>query len=439
MRELEFLIDKAKVAGADQVDAIQLESTSMSVAYRQGDLETMDRAEGSEIGLRVLVGQRQAVTSTSDMSKESLQKLVERAMDMVKVVPEDPYIGLADSSQFSKAPTAVGDMDEVATEELLSRARSAEESALSVSGVTQSEGAGSSWSTLSYQILTSEGFQGAHRISNQSLSCMVVAGQGEAMQRDYESTAAISGTDLLSPELVGRNAGERAVKRLNPRKIKTGHYPVIYHRRLGGPYLLAPLVEATNGLNVAKGTSFLKDSLGKPLFSPDVTIWDDPLLARGLGSRPFDREGIEASKLAVVEKGELKSWLLNLHAARQLGLSSTGHAHGGITTPPQVSATNFFIAPGSQTPEELLKSVPAGFYVTELMGFGINGITGDYSLGASGFWVENGEITYPVSEVTIAGNLKEMYRTLVPASDLVMDSPVCTPTVLIESMMVAGL
>lgn len=439
MSELEYLIDRAKTAGAEEVDTIQLDGASVSLSYRQGEVENMGRSEEAEVGLRVIVGKRQAVTSTSDLSKSSLDKLVERAMDMVKVVPEDPFIGLADSSEFSsQVPSPSPTVDEVSSDELLQRTKDTEAAALAVPGIKQSEGASAHWGYTSYRILTSKGFEGSHTSTQQSLSCMAVAGEGEAMQRDYEASVATSAADLLTPETIGTRAAERAVKRLNPRKIPTGQYPIVYDRRIGGHYLVTPLVNAIDGMSIARGTSFLRDALNQPLFGDGVSIIDDPSLPNGLGSRPFDREGIPCTKQAIVENGVLKSWLLNLHAARQLGLDPTGHAYGGISSPPQIKPSNFFIAPGSLSPTELVKEAGTGLYVTELMGFGINGITGDYSLGVSGFWIENGEISYPVSEVTIAGNLKEMYRNLVPANDLVRDANVCAPTVLIESMMVAG-
>ncbi len=441
MKELEYLIDKAKAAGAEQADIMHLERNCVDLTYRQGKMENLARSENSEVGLRVMIGKRQAVTSTSDFSKESLDKLVERVTDMVRVVPEDPNIGLADASQFIKDPaTQIGEVEgEVATAELEARVKEAEDAMLSVKGVAQSEGASSSWNSMNVRVISSEGFSGLLQTSQQVLSCVALAGSGENMQRDYDYSAVRSAKDLRSPTDIGKQAGEKAVNRLNPKKIKTGTHPIVYDRRVAGHYLLQPFVSAINGETIARGTSFLMDAMDQPVFSKDVTILDDPTLVSGLGSRTFDREGIPAVKREFVEQGTLKSWMLNLHAARQLGLESTGHAVGVVSAPPMVGCSNFFIAPGERSPEKLLQDVGAGFYVTELMGFGINGVTGDYSLGASGFWIENGKLAYPVSEVTIAGNLKEMYRTLVPANDLVFDSNICAPTVLIESMMVAGL
>lgn len=441
MKKLEFLIDKAKAAGAEQADIMYLNRNSVDLSYRQGQLENLARSENSEVGLRVMIGKRQAVTSTSDFSKESLDKLVERVIDMVKVVPEDPYIGLADPSQLVNSPAQhVGEVEgEVSVDTLMERAQQAEESMLAVKNVKQSEGVGSSWSSLVVQVMSSGGFSGRFDISQQGLSCMALAGSGEDMQRDYDYCSVRSAKDLRSPSEIGRKAGELAVKRLNPKKIETGAFPIIYDRRVAGHYLLQPFVEAINGHAVARGTSFLADSLNKSVFNKEITIWDDPTMLKGLASRTFDREGIGTARRAFVENGTLKSWMLNLHSARQLGLETTGHAVGVVSGPPVVGPSNVFIAPGQLTPEKLIQNAGKGLYITELMGFGINGVTGDYSLGASGFWIENGELAYPVSEVTIAGNLKEMYRTLIPANDLVFDSNVCAPTVFIENMMVAGL
>lgn len=441
MKELEYLIDKAKLAGAEQADIMHLERKAVDLSYRQGKMENLDRSENSEVGLRVMIGKRQAVTSTSDYSKDSLDKLVERVIDMVKVVPEDPYIGLAEASQLAKNPaTQLGEVEaEIPTSALKKRVQEAEDAMLSVKGVAQSEGASSSWSSMNVRVMSSEGFSGLLQTSQQVLSCVALAGSGENMQRDYDYSAVRSTKDLRSPADIGKQAGEKAVKRLNPKKIKTGAHPIVYDRRVAGHYLLQPFVTAINGEAIARGTSFLMDAMDQPVFSKGVTIFDDPTLVTGLGSRTFDREGIPAAKRAFVEQGELKSWMLNLHSARQLGLESTGHAVGVVSAPLMVGCSNFFIAPGELSREQLLQDAGTGFYVTELMGFGINGVTGDYSLGASGFWIENGKLAYPVSEVTIAGNLKEMYRSLVPANDLVFDSNICTPTVLIESMMVAGL
>lgn len=437
---LEHLLKVAKARGVDHAEVVEVKSTSLSMGCRMGKAETVERSESWDVGLRILLGKRQAIISTSDTSEAALETLVDRAISMASVVPEDPYICVAEPSQLVRDIPSL-DMcspEEISEVTLLERALCAEEVARGHKGITNSEGADASWGRSEVRILTSHGFEGRYQSSRQGISCVVVAGEGDGMQRDYDYTTAIYGADLTSPEEIGKRAAERTLKRLHPQKMKTGTYPVIYERRLGGGYLLSPLVNAINGLNVIRGTSFLKDALKTDLFAQQITICDNPHLHRGLGSKPFDGEGLPASKQNIVEKGVLTTWLLNLQAANQLGMKPTGHGTRSLSSPPGVGVSNFYMEAGTQSPEELIASIDCGLYVTDLMGMGINGVTGDYSLGAGGYLIENGKIKHAISEVTIASNLKDMYKSMVVANDLIFDSSITTPTVLIKEMMVAG-
>ncbi|BBK45126.1 modulator protein [Allostella vacuolata] len=436
---LSDLIARARRAGADAADAVHVEGTSISHAQRLGETEKLERAEGQDLGLRVLVGRRQAVVSSSDHTPKALEELVERAVAMARVVPEDPHCGLADPDAIARhwADMDLSDPAEPTAEQLIDWARRTEEAARAVPGVTNSEGAEAGWSRSRVALVASNGFAGSYEGSGWSLSVSVLAGEGTGMERDYDFTAAVYGTDLRSPEAVGRSAGERAVRRLQPRKAATAKAPVVFDPRVSGG-LLGHFAGAINGQSIARGTSFLKDRMDSPVFAPGVSVIDDPLRARGLRSRPFDGEGIATTRQALVEDGVLRTWVLDLRTARQLGLRSTGHASRGTSGPPSPTTTNLYLAPGGATPAELLRQAGRGLYVTSLMGFGVNGVTGDYSRGASGFWIEDGEIAYPVSEVTIAGNLKDMLRSLVPADDLEFRYGTNAPTVLIPEMTIAG-
>ncbi|MGH6958982.1 MAG: TldD/PmbA family protein, partial [Dongiaceae bacterium] len=338
---------------------------------------------------------------------------------MARTVPEDPYCGLADAGELARQIPAIDlcDADEPTTELLKERARAVEESALAVKGVTNSEGADAGWSRSTIALAASNGFHGSYARSHYGVGVAVLAGEGTAMERDYDHASAVYGRDLEDAAAVGKRAGERTVKRLNARKAATAKVPVVYDPRVSRG-LLSHLASAINGASIARGTSFLKDKLNQRIFGADITITDDPHRPRGLNSKPFDGEGIANRKRAIVEDGVLTTWVLDLRSARQLGLKSTGHAARGTSSPPSPSLTNLYMAAGKMTPEEMIGGILSGFYVTELMGMGVNGVTGDYSRGAAGFWIEHGEITYPVSEVTIAGNLNDMFLNLTPANDL---------------------
>lgn len=436
---LHSLIAAARRLGADAADAVLFEGVSISHARRLGKTEKLERSEGYDLGLRVLIGKRQALVSSNDRSKAALDELAERALAMAKTVPEDPFCGLADPAELARA---IPDLDicdpvEPAAEVLIERAAAAEDAAREVRGVTNSEGSEAGWSRSHVVLAASNGFTGTYEGSGHSVSVAVLAGEGTGMERDYDFSSAVYAADLENPTTVGTRAGERAVKRLKPRKVASQKVPVIYDPRVARG-ILGHLTGAISGPAITRGTSFLKDKLGERIFPKGVTVIDDPHRRRGLRSKPFDGEGVANHRRAIVADGVLTSWLLDLRSARQLGLKSTGHASRGTSSPPSPSPSNLWLEAGGPSPQALIGDIKQGFYVTELMGMGVNGITGDYSRGAAGYWIENGEITYPVSEVTVAGNLKDMFLNLTAASDLEFRTGVDAPTLRIEGMTIAG-
>jgi len=436
---LSDILDAAKKAGADAADAVVYNAASLSVACRMGELEKLERAESNDLGLRVFVGRRQAMVSSTDFEPSTLKEVVERAVAMATAAPEDPYCGLADPGQIVTDPPSIDicDNSEPANEALIDAARAAEDAARAMPGITNTEGAETGWSRAEIAIAATNGFARTYSTSSHSLAASVIAGEGTAMERDYDYTSAVYYDDLEKPVDIGRSAGERAVKRLNARKVKTQQVPVIYDPRISGG-LVRHYAGGINGSSIARGTSFLKDSMGKKIFADGINIIDDPHRPRGFRSKPFDAEGLPNTKKALAENGVLTTWVLDLAAARQLGLESTGNASRGTSSPPSPAVTNLYMEPGIQSPAELMADIENGFYITELIGMGINMITGDYSRGATGFWIENGEITYPVSEMTIAGSLKDMFANLVPADDLVFRYGTDAPTIRIDGMTVAG-
>jgi PmbA protein len=433
------LVEAARRAGADAADAVAVRGVSQGVEVRDGRVEEAERSEGDDVGLRVLVGQRQAVVSTNDVSGDGIARLAERAVAMARVAPDDKYVGLADPSLLAREFPDLDllDPDVPSTAELERRAREAETAALGVKGVTKSGGASASTGIGGMVLVTSTGFHGSYLRSSQSISVTAISGEGTTMERDYDFTSAPHAADLASPESVGRTAGERTVARAKPRKVETCKVPVVYDPRVSGS-IVGHLVGAINGASIARKTSFLKDRLGQQLFAHDIRIIDDPLRVRGLRSQPFDAEGVTVKKLAIIDQGVLTSWLLDCATARELGLVTTGHAHRGVSSSPSPGAFNLHLEAGEVSPAELISDIRKGFYVTDLIGSGVNGVTGDYSRGASGFWIENGKITYPVSEVTIAGHLLEMFKSLVPADDLAFRYGVNAPTLRIEGLTLGG-
>jgi PmbA protein len=430
------LVDAAKAAGADAADAVAVRSRSTGVSVRLGKVEATEASESEDVSLRVFIGQR--VASVSATAASDPRMLAERAVAMAKVSPEDPYQGLADAALLA---SEIRDLDlfdptAVSVEKLKQDALAAEEAALAVPGVTNSSGSGASAGLGGMVLATSHGFLGQYVGTRFSRSTSVIAGEGTGMERDYEYSSRQHFADLDSPQWIGRNAAERAVRRLNARKAKTGPVDVVFDPRVARG-IAGHLAGAINGASVARKTSFLRDMMGKQVAAAAITVIDEPLRVRGQASRPFDGEGVEGQKLTMVEKGVLKHWFLSTSAAKELGLKTNGRgSRSGSSVSP--SSTNLSIEPGERTPEELIVSLKSGFYVTEVFGQGVNMITGEYSRGASGFWIENGELAYPVSEVTIASNLKDMFLNMVPASDLDRNFATAAPTLLIEGMTLAG-
>jgi PmbA protein len=436
---LNDLLVKAKKAGADTCDAVYVRSTSLSIAQRLAKPEKLERSENSDIGLRVFVGKRQAIVSTSDFSQETLDGVVERAVAMARVVPEDPFCGLADPGDLagSVPELDIYDASEPNAEALIEWANRAEDAARSVEGVTNSEGAEAGWGRADVAVAATNGFTATYSSSHFSLSAAVLAGTGTGMERDYDYTGAVYARDLLSPEDVGKSAGKRAVERLNPRKVASGQVPIVFDPRVARS-LVSHLANAVNGASVARATSFLKDSMGEAIFPSSITIIDDPHRPRGLRSKPFDGEGVGNMRRKIIDAGVLTTWFLDLRSARQLKLKSTGHASRSSGSPPTPSASNLYLEPSKIDPAGLMADIKQGIYVTELIGFGVNGLTGDYSRGAAGFWIENGKIAYPVSEITIAGNLRDMFKNLSHANDLVFRYGIDSPTLRVDGMTVAG-
>lgn len=433
------VIARARRAGANAADAVLVEGASMAHSQRLGKTEKLERSESYDLGLRVLFGKRQAIVSSNDRSAAALGELVERAVTMARAVPEDPFCGIADPDQIARGWPDLDtcDPEEPTPEALIARARAAEEAALAVAGVTNSEGAEASWSRAAVALAASNGFAGAYGDSGHGVSAAVLAGSGTGMERDYDYSSAVYAADLQDPAAIGKSAGERAVRRLGARKVATAKVPIVFDPRVSRS-LVGHLIGAIVGPAIARGTSFLKDKLGERIFPQAITIIDDPHRRRGLRSKPFDGEGIANRRRAIIENGVLTTWLLDLRSARQLGLVTTGHASRGTSSPPSPSPTNLWLEPGAVTAQQLIGDIDKGFYVNELMGMGVNGVTGDYSRGAAGFWIENGKLAYPVSEVTIAGNLKSMFQELTAASDLEFKTGNDAPTLRVDGMMLAG-
>jgi PmbA protein len=436
----ESLVERGIAAGASAADALYVGDRSSSVQVRLGEIDSVSRSEGEQIGLRLFVGQRSATVASSDLSGEALSVLVERCLAMAQQAPEDPYAGLAPAELLLRGdfPSLdVEDSVEPEPAELRAWALEAENAALAVEGVTNSSGASAGASGATIALATSGGFSGAYRTSGHSCSAVVIAGEGASMQRDYASHTAHHLGDLDSAAEIGRKAGERAAARLNPVRPKPGKYPVLFDPRVSSS-LLGHFCGAISGSSIARKTSFLQDKLGQRIFAEGVTIVDDPLRQRGLRSHPFDGEGLRVSRQELVSDGVLKSWIAESASARQLGIQPTGHAVRGIGGAPSASPSNLYLAAGQRSREELLAAHPEAVLIIELIGQGVNGVTGDYSRGAVGFMVRGGEIAEPVAEITIASNLIDMFATLEPATDLEFRRGIDAPTVLIPEMTVAA-
>jgi PmbA protein len=428
------VVARAKRMGATAADALAMESRSTEVSINHGKVEKLEQSESNDIGLRVFVGNSSALISSSVFDSASLDRLVERAIDMAKLAPPDPFAGIADASLLA---TDVPDLDllspdEITAAQLQRMAEDVEAVALSVPGVSKSSGADASSSHGGFGLVTSNGFSKGYARNGVGLSVSVIAGEGTAMERDYDGHGATYLSDLEGTEKIGRTAGERAVKRLNPRKVPSQSVPIIYDRRVATS-LVSHCLSAINGAAIARGTSFLKDDRGKQIFREQINVIEDPHRLRGGSSRPFDGEGLPTQRRSIIENGILTNWILDLRSARKLELAPTGQgSRGGPST------SNIYMEAGVDTPEAMIKALNKGLLVTEFIGSTINPVTGDYSRGASGYWIENGEIAFPVSEITIGGNLRDMFKSMTPANDLIFRGSFSAPSCLVEGMTIAG-
>ncbi len=431
------LIDLAKAAGADQADAVVVRSRSRSVSVRLGKVEGTEASESDDFSLRVFVGRQ--VASVSANPGFDMKVLAERAVAMAKVSPDDPFACLADEADLARSypDLELYDPTDVPTDALREAALEMEQAALDVQGVTNSSGSGASSGMGGLVLVTSHGFSGSYMASRFGRSVSVIAGEGTKMERDYDFDSRLYAADLDDPKLIGLRAGERVVKRVNPRQVDTGsNVTVVFDPRIARGFV-GHIAGAINGASVARKTSFLRDKMGQQVLKAGLSITDDPLIVRGSSSRPFDGEGVSGKRMVMIEDGVLNHWFLSTSTARELGLATNGRGvRGGTAVSP--ASTNLALEPGDISPEDLIKSIGNGFYITELIGQGVNMITGEYSRGATGFWIENGELAYPVSEVTIASNLKDMFMRLTPANDIDRKFGVASPTIAIEGMTLAG-
>ncbi len=433
------VVARAKKLGADSCDALAVDAQGTDIEMREGEIEKLERTESRGLGLRVFIGQSSALISGSVFTPESLDRLAETAVAMARVAPPDSFAGLATRELLAKdwphldlVSPYLPDADK-----LKALALAVEGAALAVKGVTKSGGASASAAQRKIALVTSAGFGQAYGRTSLSLSVSAIAGEGTGMERDYDYSAACHFDDLKTPEEVGESAGERVVRRLRPRKIASQAVPVIYDRRVASS-LVGHLSSAINGTAIARGTSFLKNQMGQHIFAKGISIVDDPLRLRGLASRPFDGEGLTCNKRELIADGALTGWVLDLRSARQLGLAPTGNGSRGLSSPPSPSTSNLHLEPGRLSPEQIIASIQRGLYITELIGNSVNMVTGDYSRGASGFWIENGQLAFPVSEITIAGNLRDMFMTLEPANDLIFKSATNAPSCRVEGLTIAG-
>ncbi len=435
---VQSLIEKAKKQGATASDVVLSEGREISASMHGGKLDTIEQSENSGFGLRVFVGNQSAIISSSKFG--DADELVERAVNMAKQAPADEFSGLAGKELLATDFTAldVYDDKEPEPERLVELATEAETIALSQPGITNSDGADSGYGSYVTTLATSTGFYHTHNSTRFSLSVSVLAGNNTDMERDYDFSSTRHFSDLKKPAEIACNAAARAVKRLNPRKVKSGVYPIVFEPRISND-IVSDLATGINGASVARGTSFLKSKMGEQIFSKNINIYDDPHIKRGLASKPFDAEGVKNDKIHIIKDGVLQSWFLDVRSATQLKLTTNGRAARGAGSPPSPSCTNLYMAAGKVSPEDLIADIKQGFFVTETSGMGVNYTNGDYSVGASGFWIENGEITYPVNEVTLAGNLLNMFKDVQAANDLTFNYSINSPTLLLSGMTVAGL
>ncbi len=436
------LLDSATSAGADAADVIVSEGTSVSIDVRDERLEQAERSEGIDLGLRVLVGQRQACVSVSETSDGTLTAMAERAVAMALEAPVDPYIGLADPKELANGwDLETLDLEDLSREpdpaSLECSARDAEAGAMSVPGITRIDVATAGFSRSHIYLAATNGFSGGYSRTIHSILCVAISGEGTEMERDYYADMRTHAAELESSGEIGRKAGERASARSGSRKPPTGTYPVVYDQRVADS-LIGHLLQAVNGTSVTRGSSWLRDAMGARILPGGLDLTEDSLRPRVPGSRPFDGEGLAGRQRRIVENGILSGWILDLATARQLGLRSTGNAARGTSFPPSPSATNVALTQGERSREELMAEIGTGMLVTSMMGSSINPTTGDYSRGAAGFWIEGGELAYPVNECTIAGNLRDMLKTIIPANDARTHLSKVVPSLVVEGLTLAG-
>ena len=437
---LHDIVQAALKAGADAAEAVSADRRALSVGVRNGRLEDLEREESRDLGLRVFVGRRQASVSASDLSAATQARLVERAVAMARLAPEDPYADLAPDDRLARGPLPdldLYDPSEPSAETMERRSAEAEAAALAVPGVARSEGGHAAWSSSRWRLVTSHGFDGAYQGSAFSLGVGVIAEKDGAMERGGESRSTRHLSDLPGAEAIGRTAGERAAARVGARKIASTTAPVIFDNRMAGQ-IVSPAIGAISGPSIARGTSFLKDRMGQRVFAEGVSLIDDPFRRRGMGSTPFDDEGVSVERRTLFDDGVLTTWLLNSAAARQLGLETTGHASRGLAGPPGVSTHNLHMEPGQRDLAGLMADAGTGLLITSMFGPSLNGNTGDWSAGVSGFWFENGVIAYPVNEVTVAGKLTELYLRMVRGSDLEFRGAFNVPSLMFDAVAIAG-
>ena len=431
---MNLLIDTAISQGATDADCILSRSRGVSLTRRLGKDETIERYEDFDTGLRVFIGNKVASVSTNENSEAALKEVATRAIEMAKITPKDEFGMIADTKTLELFPlnTSVTidsyDQNEPDINLIRSRASEVEDVALNVTGITNSDGADASWGEGETLLMTSNGFFGHSKRSNHSVSVVVIAEKDGKMERDYDYSSKVYGEDLKKPELIGLKAAENTLARMGAIKPVTGKYPVVFGPRVARS-ISGHISSAIQGSAIARKTSFLKDMMHKKIANSSINMIDDPFLKRGLGSRLFDREGLGCSKRLMIKDGVLQGWFLDLASAKQLNMQPTGNANG---------TSNFMIMPGDITPENLIKEISDGFYVTDMIGSSVSMVTGDYSRGASGFWIKDGQLSHPISEATIAGNLKEMFMTLKPANDVDLSYSVTSPTLLIDGMTIAG-
>lgn len=437
---LHDIVQSALRAGADAAEAVSADRRALSVGVRNGRLEDLEREESRDLGLRVFVGRRQASVSASDLSAATQARLVERAVAMARLAPEDPYADLAPDERLVRGPLPdldLYDPSEPTAETMERQSAEAEAAALAVPGVARSEGGHAAWSSSRWRLVTSHGFDGAYQGSSFSLGVGVIAEKDGAMERGGESRSARHLSDLPGAEAIGRTAGERAAARVGARKIASTTAPVIFDNRMAGQ-IVSPAIGAISGPSIARGTSFLKDRMGQRVFAEGVSLIDDPFRPRGMGSTPFDDEGVAVERRALFDDGVLTTWLLNSASARQLGMQTTGHASRGLAGPPGVSTHNLHMEPGLRDLAGLMADAGTGLLITSMFGPSLNGNTGDWSAGVSGFWFENGAIAYPVNEVTVAGKLTELYLRMVRGSDLEFRGAFNVPSLMFDAVAIAG-